>query len=208
MKGLALNSMKRGRGRPVGTGIDDVPILSKIADIILANPSLRPTTVIRQCLDKPGPSIIRRLQVKWKERSAEFMDQARSRRDAAISRSPSQQVGGLLLTSQAVRQMLEVQRKMHEMMNIPGLRAAHELMSSPTFIAAQDAARRIQANPAFRALEELRKKPTMEALRGFNANPTLKVLREFEEGDAMHAVREATEAASRIYRKAVGGKLA
>lgn len=33
-----MNSNKRSRGRPVGTGLDDGPTLKKVADMIVANP--------------------------------------------------------------------------------------------------------------------------------------------------------------------------
>src|ERR1700730_6419276 len=39
---------KRGRGRPRGTGKPDGPTLRRIADTIVADPTLRPTTAIKR----------------------------------------------------------------------------------------------------------------------------------------------------------------
>src|SRR3546814_6510390 len=83
------NIINRGRGRPVGTGLDDGPTLNKMADIMVANPAMRPTTAMRRAIDKPGPSVVRRLQVKWKAGSAEYLAAARARRAAASAPVPA-----------------------------------------------------------------------------------------------------------------------
>jgi hypothetical protein len=57
---------KRKRGRPVGSCIDDSPLLARVADILLSDPKLKPTTAIKRVLGSPDPSPIRRLQSKWK----------------------------------------------------------------------------------------------------------------------------------------------
>jgi hypothetical protein len=55
------NHDKRGRGRPIGTGKDDSSTLSRVADLIAANPALRPTTAIKRVVARQsgseGPSI-------------------------------------------------------------------------------------------------------------------------------------------------------
>jgi len=52
------------RGRPKGTGIDDSPQLQKIAELIAADPALKPTTAIK-ALGVTDPSVIRRLRDKF-----------------------------------------------------------------------------------------------------------------------------------------------
>ena len=42
-----MSSIKRSRGRPRGTGLDDSPTLKKVADMLAANPSLKPTAAIK-----------------------------------------------------------------------------------------------------------------------------------------------------------------
>src|SRR3546814_8045505 len=92
------NIINRGRGRPVGTGLDDGPTLNKMADIMVANPAMRPTTAMRRAIDKPGPSVVRRLQVKWKAGSAEYLAAARARR----SEEHTSELQSLMRSSYAV----------------------------------------------------------------------------------------------------------
>ena len=69
---------KRKRGRPVGTGKDDSVKLNRIADMIIENPSLKPTRAMKN-LGVKDPSYIRRLQVKWKAEKETLLSAARER---------------------------------------------------------------------------------------------------------------------------------
>ncbi|NOX94793.1 MAG: hypothetical protein GXP04_06750, partial [Alphaproteobacteria bacterium] len=83
------------RGRPKGSGIDDSDVLNRIAELILANSSLKPTTAIKK-LGIYDDSIIRRLREKWKLSKGELLSVATAK--AAMHRSrpkPSQYVRGL-----------------------------------------------------------------------------------------------------------------
>lgn len=59
-----MTVQRQGRGRPKGTGLDDSAHLKAIADLIAANPELRPTTAIKD-LGITDPSVIRRLRDKF-----------------------------------------------------------------------------------------------------------------------------------------------
>ncbi len=61
---MGFESQSR-RGRPKGSGIDDTAMLAQIAELIAANPDLKPTTAIR-ALGIEDPSVIRRLRDKLK----------------------------------------------------------------------------------------------------------------------------------------------
>lgn len=52
------------RGRPKGTGVDDGARLIAMADLIAANPGMKPTTAIKS-LGITNPSVIRRLRDKY-----------------------------------------------------------------------------------------------------------------------------------------------
>ncbi|MBN2973983.1 hypothetical protein JW805_18415 [Roseomonas aeriglobus] len=181
-----MNSNKRSRGRPVGTGLNDGPTLKKVADMIVANPSLRPTTAIRRALDKPEPSSIRRLQVKWKAGKAQYMAEAQARRAAASM--PARRVSAPY-SPRTGRHIAEAHRKMQEALG-PGFRAAQEMMNSPGMRAAQEAARRYQESPALRAIEEFRNSPTMRAIEELQNNPTVRLMRELQDSPMMRAARE------------------
>lgn len=181
-----MNSSKRSRGRPVGSGLDDRPTLKKVADMIVANPSLRPTSAIRRALDKPEPSNIRRLQVKWKAGKAEYIAEAQARRAGASM--PARRVSAPY-SPRTGRNIVEAHRKMQEALG-PGFRAAQEMMNSPGMRAAQEVARRYQENPALRAIEEFRNSPAMRAIEELQNNPTVRLMRELQDSPMMRAARE------------------
>lgn len=74
-----MTTEKRKRGRPLGSCIDDSPWLAQVADILLSNPKLKPTTAIKRVLPTPDLSPIRRLQSKWKHDGAVYEKGARIR---------------------------------------------------------------------------------------------------------------------------------
>lgn len=73
-----MTTVKRQRGRPKGTGINDRETLVRIAEIIAANPSLKPTTAIKQA-GVTNPSTIRRLRDKFSEEGDRLLADVRSR---------------------------------------------------------------------------------------------------------------------------------
>lgn len=75
---------KRQRGRPKGTGKDDTAYLAKVADILVANEKLKPTTAMKQVMASKSwmesdSTLIRRWQEKWKATNHELMAAARQR---------------------------------------------------------------------------------------------------------------------------------
>lgn len=59
-----MTPTKTSRGRPKGTGLNDAAQLQAIADLIAADPTLKPTTAIKT-LGISDPSVIRRLRDKY-----------------------------------------------------------------------------------------------------------------------------------------------
>lgn len=57
------------RGRPKGSGLDDAGPLAAIAELIAANPGMKPTTAIK-ALGFTDPSTVRRLRDKHQQRHA------------------------------------------------------------------------------------------------------------------------------------------
>ena len=59
-----MTPAKAGRGRPKGTGLNDAAQLRAIANLMAADPDLKPTTAIKH-LGITDPSVIRRLRDKF-----------------------------------------------------------------------------------------------------------------------------------------------
>ena len=74
-----MKTEKRQRGRPIGTGLDDSPELSALADVLLEFPNLKPTTAMRKILLRPSEAAVRRLQSKWKKQREGLLDEAEQR---------------------------------------------------------------------------------------------------------------------------------
>jgi hypothetical protein len=60
------------RGRPKGSGVDDASALAAVAELIAANPGMKPTTAIK-ALGITNPSAVRRLRDKYQQRVAPEM---------------------------------------------------------------------------------------------------------------------------------------
>lgn len=153
-----MSNMTRQRGRPVGTQINDDPTLTKMVDLIAVNPALRPTTAIRRVLAAPGPSIIRRLQVKWKNHGAGQLVDAKAGLDARKALEVSHQLAEAQLKASAMFTAREALRGCHES---HAMRALWEFHNSPTM----KALREMQDSPARRMLYELQNSPAMRAIR-------------------------------------------
>lgn len=169
-----MSSTKRSRGRPRGTGLDDSPTLRKVADMLAADPSIKPTTAIKRTLDKPTETAVRRLQGKWKNEGAKYLAECRARRSAVPV--PTRRASASY-SPRTAREMFEAHRRMQEALS-PAMLAAHEMMNSPGMMAAQEAARRLRESPAMRAIEELQNSPTMRAMRELQASPAMRAIQE------------------------------
>lgn len=90
------------RGRPKGTGIDDSASLRRLAEMLRANPELKPTTAIRR-LGFTNPSAIRRLRDKYKHFStsaaATTTDASNDQRGIASARRHQAQVTAIAAVS-------------------------------------------------------------------------------------------------------------
>ncbi|MEP0338114.1 MAG: hypothetical protein ABJ388_04010 [Alphaproteobacteria bacterium] len=79
--------IKRKRGRPKGTGINDTPLLEQVARLTLDDPQLKKTTAIKRVLagrDFKTPealaTAVRRLQHKWNAEGPALKEAERKRR--------------------------------------------------------------------------------------------------------------------------------
>lgn len=75
-----MSKLLRKRGRPVGSCIDDSEVLNAMADLMLANSTLKPTRAINQILANPRQSLIHRLRSKWKAQHEDLIAKATARK--------------------------------------------------------------------------------------------------------------------------------
>ncbi len=198
-----MNSSKRGRGRPIGTGKDDTPTLNKVADLMAADPRLKVTPAIRQVLGNPDAATVRRLQVKWQTGRDKHLAAAQDRRSVA---SMSARRVAPSYSPRMVRQIAEAQRKVSGMLGT----GTWENSTSAALRAAYDepgmkAMREVYDSPAMRAARTLYDDPTMRAMRELHDSPTMRAMRELQGSPTMRAALEAAQEVARIQRLIKGG---
>jgi hypothetical protein len=81
---VRMTTGKRQRGRPKGSGINDRETLVRIAEIVAANPTIKPTTAIKQA-GVTNPSTIRRLRDKFSEQGDQLLASVRGRQGNGAS---------------------------------------------------------------------------------------------------------------------------
>lgn len=162
------NAAKRGRGRPEGSGLNDRPVLARMADMMIAAPALKPTTAAKRVLGAPDDATIRRLQAKWKKHGKRYLDQARSRHDAKISRQAEANPGVRVARNIALAQ-LAGQSLSGGAMLLGGIdsSAFHEIRAA-------------QENPAVRLMQELYNRPEIRLMRELYDSPQMRLAREMD----------------------------
>lgn len=132
-----MQEMKK-RGRPVGSEIDDSEILNAIADQIVENPKLRPTTAMRRIAPKASGAQIRRWQSKWSNRKSEFISSAscrqKQRRQRAMPCSSRDSISAEASAYRSLMKIAEEMQRQKEMINVPehanAMRACTEALKS------------------------------------------------------------------------------
>lgn len=179
-----METNKRGRGRPKGTGRPDQPILNAVADMLFEDPKLRPTTAMRRAAPNASEADIRRLQVKWKAGAADLMASAEARHSArAVAKSTG--AGRATAGRAAAASLSELGRMATDIRNDS---------------ATMRAARELQDSPAMRAIRELEGDATMKAIREFERGAAGRAIREFYNDRTLRAVREQQEMVERLRR--------
>lgn len=132
---------KKRRGRPTGSTLKgDLKLLHKMADLILKEPSLTPTTAIKRVVADWTETIVHRLRGKWKKQRETLLAAARERQDATAasgsSVSDNRMPTGLFdhfAAIDAARKLLDspAVRLMREMQNHPLVKMQRLLDSNP-----------------------------------------------------------------------------
>ncbi|QIG79436.1 hypothetical protein [Stakelama tenebrarum] len=142
------------RGRPKGSEKDDSEALAAIADLMLTEPNLKPTTAMRRFNRNANESTIRRWQSKWRQRKAALLAEAKDRRAASVVEH----------RSSSPVSMTDVLGDVEALYNSPAVRAALAFQESPEM----RALRKVYNSPemkAMRAMREIHNSPAMQVMR-------------------------------------------
>ncbi len=117
---------KRPRGRPRGSGKNDTPYLAQVADLMVSDPSLKPTTAMKRVMlghkwTETDQTLIRRWQVKWKADGVSLLAAARER-----ARPKSIVYASKYYPRTATEQLMEQQRRMQDLIDPPHMRVLRE----------------------------------------------------------------------------------
>lgn len=185
-----MTQQNLGRGRPKGDGVDDSARLARVADALVANPSLSPSSAMRQTDPAPNQSDLRRLQGKWKKRKQELLQAAEARaaerreREAVSRRSgasPSYD-GGL---SAHVARMDKIAKIMQGRDASPLGRYFDALENNPAMRVAMG----LDDSPATKLMKQIENSPTMRLARALEDSPTGRMIRAIEDSPTMRLAR-------------------
>jgi hypothetical protein len=177
------DKLKRTRGRPRGTGKPDQASLTQMADLMVADPTLKPTTAAKRVVRGISASVLRRLQVKWQTMGTELLEAARARsrqatymQDAPLeNRIPAGPLGEHTFMP-AVREAADSSwaKAAREAANSPWAKAMREAANSPWAKAMREAAN----SPWAKAVQEAANSPWAKAAREAANSPWAKAARE------------------------------
>ena len=195
-----MDSAKRKRGRPPGSGRDDAGILRKLAEYLLDNPATKPMTAIKKVCVRPSESDIRRVYNKWcKQRddlkSAELERRrfkeppgATNRRRAGADYWLSGRAGRELENqpffralhdlqhSPALQRVRDLEKAMHDAQNTPLAQAMRDHLNSPLAQAVWE----MQNSPLAQAVRDHMNSPLAQAVRAMQDTTLARSVREFE----------------------------
>ena len=171
----------RGRGRPHGSGLDDTPTLTRMADMIARTPSLRPTTALRTIDPDVNPATKRRIQAKWRVQGMNLLSAAHAGNAspapiASVRKAPC--AFGQAATYHAA---MEISRVVAESAKLGSL------ISERTFSKLQ-AVQAVYDSPAMRKMREVSDSPEMRKMREIQDSLLLRSLADYQNSPVMHAV--------------------
>lgn len=167
---------KKPRGRPKGTVIStDWNTLEAIADLIVREPTLRPTTAIKRVVTDWTDTIVHRLLGKWRKSNAALLSEAQQRqKERCDPTSISKESNSVYLLAEIARMDINpVLRTARELAFSPALKTAREMMDSPTL----RMIRQMQESPSVRLIRELQNSPTMQLWQAVGNNRIVQMAR-------------------------------
>lgn len=176
-----MTTMGKGRGRPHGTGLNDEPVLAKMADLMVANPKLKPTTAFKRVEAEPDASTIRRIQTKWKASGKRFLERAQSKVATALANSKP--------LAQPVCDLSRLDKVALAASGLPtsfGASEVYKMTNSPALQTMRDT----YNSPTMRTMREIYDGSAMKAACKLYHTPNMRMMRELQDGPIASALRE------------------
>ncbi|SES21737.1 hypothetical protein [Sphingobium sp. YR768] len=158
----------KSKGRPKGSEKNDDAALSAVADMIVINAGLRPTTAMRCFNKKATPSELRRWQAKWKERKEGYLADARLRVETKARE--------------------EVERRTASAQSSRPARIGHLAMLLDT--PAMRIARGLDLSPAMKAIAAHQNSPSMRIVQQMENSHAFRIARELQNSHAARLMKE------------------
>jgi len=153
-----MSNHKRPRGRPRGTGKNDSPYLALVADILIREPSLKPTTAMKRIIMmrydwlETDETLIRRWQVKWKSTGDSLLTAARERARPPLNAVPTRPTDMTWMLAIRNMQDSSLNKMMRDIANSPLHKMMQEIANSPLNKMMQD----IANSPINKMMRQLR----------------------------------------------------
>jgi hypothetical protein len=177
---MTINN-KHPRGRPRGSGKDDMPYLMRVADLITRDALLKPTTAMKRVMrsrtdwQETEETLLRRWQVKWKADGESLMVASRARNRpqhySVPARRPESPWTGMITRSAFENSLVQVVKDME---NSPMMRAMKDMRNSTMT----------------QAIKDMTSSPTMRAIRDMENSPMMRVVKDMENSSMMRAIRD------------------
>ena len=190
-----MDGQKKKRGRPKGSGVDDSEDLAAVADLLAANPRLKPTTAMKRVRCELSESHKRRLQVKWKIQRDRLLAEAITRKNLRSDAPAAVSVPARRRRASSIHRGSHLSSYRH---GNPAGEAIRQLRQSSAMEAMRqvqqgtlmEAMRQLQQSPAMEAIRQLQQSPGMEAIRQLQQSPAMEAIRQLQQSPAMEAIRQ------------------
>ena len=200
---------KRRRGRPVGSGLNDMPVLKQMADMMVRTLRLRATTALHRIEPDVNPATKRRIQMKWKQQGQQLLAEAEARLNernrVEVPIRPNMD-GGVAYARRAIDEALGMQvlRPIEAVSNLASAQAAllassqarifqrgwhaQDLHDSPV-MRAMRTVRVLENSPLMRIARDLDNSAVMRAARGLDDGLVMRMARDFGSSAVMRAAQ-------------------
>ncbi len=169
------------RGRPKGSVIPtDRKALEAVADLILREPTRRPTAAIKSIVTDWTDSVVHRLMGKWRKEKGALLAEAQRRKDAK---------GALDSAVDNVsdrRQIFALAAQMRGIYDSPAFRVAQGLGNSPAMKVFEE----IKNSPAMRVFCEIQNSSVIRRFNAIQDSPAARMMREMPKIPVMKVLQE------------------